>query len=755
MKTLTKKTNFLAGVAGLALTAAAAAAPAAEVAAAAQAGPRVEELVVTARRTSENVQSVPLSISAFSGQSLDRIGAGDATALQGLVPNLNIVQGRGSADSANVYIRGLGQPDALQTFDPAVGAYIDDVYISRIRGVLFNLYNLDHVEVLRGPQGTLYGKNTIGGAIRYITRKPSQTPYADISAGAGDHGAYEVKATVMGPITKTLALGLSGYAAGHDDYVHDSITGRGYNNEKNLSGRVQLAWTPTPALRTDLSFDYSHEAPHMTVGQETAAVYRINIAPPSGLGATTVLYPGSNNWNYAAPISSTLSNRAPLNHAGLSLVETWNVSSVLTIKSITAYRRLNYDDSIDIDATPYKLGDVTVGVTQRQTSQEIQVNYEQGRLKAVSGFFYMHEHVGSTQNAFGSDLYTLLGGPYPATRYVFDDLKTDSYAGYLNAVYSFTSRLRLTAGVRVTDESKTYWHETYVNTPASPFAFTATHDWTKVSPTASLDYQVTDAALVYARFSQGFQSGGFNGRASAKGQQTPYAPETVTTYELGAKTSWLDHTLIANLALFYNDYRDFQASVTQSVPDPVQPNPPLIVQTVLNAGKLRTDGAELELVWRPVAPLRLDAQVGYLDAKYLTFADLSFPTGSRAFQTPAFSPKWTLRLGASYDQPLGELGSVSVGGGMSYRSRMSLAVDDTTTAGAPYAGLYQDGYALFDARLVWKSLDGKYTAGVYGENLSGAIYKTDAQNFVAVAGIQTAYYGAPRRVMFRVTAKLF
>ena len=753
-----RKSVWLAGAGGLIL-----AAFGANAVKAADASPAVaasDDIVVTARRTNETLQRVPLSISAFSGDTLDKIGATDATSLQGLVPNLNIVQGRGSADSANIYIRGLGQPDALQTFDPAVGTYVDDVYISRIRGVLFNLFDLDHVEVLRGPQGTLYGKNTIGGAIRYITVKPSQTPIADVSVAAGNIGAYEVKATLMGPVTNTLALGASIYAAGHGDYVHDSITSRGYNNEDNLAGRFQLAWTPTSNFRTDVSFDYTHEDPHMTVGQETAAVYRINVLPPvgSGLGPITFLYPGSSNWNYSAPISSGLPNREPLNHAGISSVETWNIDSAFTLKSVTAYRRLNYDDSIDIDATPFELGDVIVGVTQRQFSQEFQLNYEHGPWKVVAGAFYMREHINSTQEAFGSDLYTFFGQPYPATRYVHDDLLTNSYAAYANAVFAITERLHLSGGLRFTDESKTYSVNTYVNvdTPATDYGFqNAHHTWTKLSPSASLDYQALDNVLVYARFAEGFQSGGYNGRAESAGQQTPYAPETVLTYEVGAKTSWLEHKVTANLALFYNDYRDFQASVTQAVPDPVQPNPPLIVQTVLNAGKLRTDGAELELAYHPITPLRLEANVGYLDAHYVTFTDLSFPGGSRAFQTPAFSPKYTARVGGAYEFPLNGLGSLTLGGGVSYRSRMSLAVDDTTTTGAPYAGLYQNGYALYDARLVWESANRKYTLGVYGENLGGEIYKTDAENFVAIAGIQTAYYGAPRTVLVRATAKFF
>jgi iron complex outermembrane receptor protein len=375
----------------------------------------------------------------------------------------------------------------------------------------------------------------------------------------------------------------------------------------------------------------------------------------------------------------------------------------------------------------------------------------------------MREHVDSTQYAYGNDLYTLLGGPFPAVRYIADDQVTKSYAAYLNGTYSVTDTLRVTAGVRYTKEHKRYDRLTTVN-GASPFAFNVAKSWDNVSPTVGIDWQAMPNVLTYAKVSAGFQSGGFNGRANNPGQQTPYAPEKVYTYEIGAKTSWLDRTLILNGALFYNDYRDFQASVTRSFPDPNPANPPIYVQTVLNAGKLETKGAELEMVWNPTRAFHLDGQVGYLDAKYKVFNDAAFitatnPTGSRTNQDPAFSPKWTARISPAYtfelgDAGLSDAGSITVGVGASYRSRMALAVDIAQPNGQVYENLYQNAYTLWDARIVWQSADHNYTAGLYGKNLGGKVYKTDAQNFQAVAGIQTVYYGDPRTVMFRITARL-
>src|SRR5689334_17921788 len=217
------------------------------------------DITVTARLFEESLQRVPASVSAFNERALDRIQAQDTTGLQGAVPNLNIVQGRGSSDATNIYIRGIGQPDALQTFDPAVGVYIDDVYLSRIRGTQLDLLDLERLEVLRGPQGTLYGKNTIGGAIKYITRKPGQDFRANGSIALGSYNQVELKAAASGPITDTLAIGAAFIRSTHDGYVRDETLDRRYNDKNVIGGRLALAFTPSTKVRIDLATDYSQE----------------------------------------------------------------------------------------------------------------------------------------------------------------------------------------------------------------------------------------------------------------------------------------------------------------------------------------------------------------------------------------------------------------------------------------------------------------------------------------------------------------
>src|SRR5690606_5310331 len=255
--------------------------------------------------------------------------------------------------------------------------------------------------------------------------------------------------------------------------------------------------------------------------------------------------------------------------------------------------------------------------------------------------------------------------------------------------------------------------------------------------------------------SQGFKSGGFNGRANSPTEATEYQPETADSFEVGAKTSFWDRRARLNLAAFMTKYEDFQARVAGLDTDPVT-GLPAPVLSVLNAGQLDIFGFELEGVLVPIRGLTLDAQVGFLEADYKELNDTRFSKvgGSRAFQAPAFSPKWTLRVGGQYEWFLSGGSSVTVGGAAKFRSKMALAVDNTyENTATEIPGMYQDDYWLYDARVVWSDASDRYTVGLYGQNLSDEVYKTDAQEFSSIGNIRTAYYGAPRTWMIKVSAK--
>jgi iron complex outermembrane receptor protein len=730
----------------LALAASAAMSAFAGCAMAAAAETSVEELVVTARRTEENLQTTPVAITAFSEKTLERQGALTITDLQGAVPNMNLAQGRGSSNATNIYIRGVGQPDALQTFDPAVGVYVDDVYYSRIRGTQFDLLDLARVEVLRGPQGTLYGKNTIGGALKLVSRAPDQTLRSNMSVSGGEYNLLEGKLAVSGPVSDTLALGAAVMGSKHDGYVTDPLNGQKYNDKHTFAARGALAWTPNDRYRLDASVDYTKDKSAMTVGQATSTL-------SSAFGAVLVPLPATPaEYNFKTSTTPGLPNSTRFDHWGISATSTYKLTDTLTLKSISAYRKLTSDDYIDIDATTAKLGDVLVSPDQNQRSQELQLNYVDGPWNVVGGLYYLRENVQSHQEAY-ADAFV---APFTFLRTVDDNLTTRSYAAYVNASYALSDALRISGGLRYTQEQKDYFRttSTFSNLAAlnGRFAFKAKESWDDVSPMISIDYKASDDLFLYGRIAKGFKSGGFNGRANNPGEEQPYDPETVVSYEAGVKSQFFDRRLRANFTVFYNDYQDFQARIGRAVTSPTQPIPSIDF-AVLNAGQLEIYGAELELAANPIAGLSLNAEVGYLHAEYGEFVEqraatapaTGFTALDRSWQTPAFSPEWTTRLAGAYEFDLGQSGYLTVGGQARYRSEMALAVDNANLATrARFPGMWQGGYWLYDAQAVWERSDRKLSAGIYGKNLSDEVYKTDAQEFSSVGGIRTAYYGAPR-----------
>ncbi|HET6941795.1 MAG TPA: TonB-dependent receptor, partial [Sphingomicrobium sp.] len=636
------------------------------------------DIVVTARRTDERLQRVPSSISAFNERALDRIQAQDTTGLQGAVPNLNIVQGRGSSNATNIFIRGIGQPDALQTFDPAVGVYVDDVYLSRIRGNQLDLLDVERIEVLRGPQGTLYGKNTIGGAIKFISRKPGDELHAEGSASIGSYSQFDLRGNISGPLSEGISAGVSIMRSSRDGFVEDRNDDRDYNDRDSFGVRGALAFTPSSNVRIDLTADYSHDDAALNVGRPVN-----NLVTFSG-GILVVTDPvGSGKYKWKGETTPGLPNSTKLTHFGFAGTAAIDLTDALTFKSITAYRNLETDDYVDIDATRYEVGDVFVGVDQHQFSQEFQLAYTSDKLNGVTGLYYLNEDIESHQEAFADDL---LGPAFLNSgflRTIDDKLNTKSYAAYANASYEIVPAVRLSAGIRYTEEKKDYWRTTSTFFSLLP-AFNTTYafappkgKWHDTSPMVSLDWQATPDTMVYARVAKGFKSGGFNGRANTVAESTEYDPETVWSYEAGFKTT-IAKQLRLNGSVFYNDYKDFQARVSGLDTDPVTglPSPKL---SVLNAGKLRIQGAELEASWTPVQNLLIDGQLGYLDAEYKEFDDARFIAfgGDRSFQTPAFAPKWTLRLGTQYTFDLGGTGGITIGGQTRYRSRQALAVDNT------------------------------------------------------------------------------
>ena len=692
-------------------------------------GNMLEEVMVTAQRREQTMQEVPMSISAFTADQLAELQADNLDSIQGAVPNLNLVQGRGSNSSVNVFIRGVGQPDALQTFDPAVGIYLDDVYMSRIQGGLFKLYDIERIEVLRGPQGTLYGKNTPGGAIRLITRTPGQEVEAQAGVMGGNYGRFQAKGYLSGPVSDNFALGFSVLYDRRDGFVTDPSDGREYNDEDTLVTRLKGKWDVSDDFNVVFSADYTKEDVALTLGRMEAALISVDLA----LGPVVRVPAPTTKYDFLTRTSMSNTPGQETDNYGGNVTLNWDINQSTSFRSITAYRKLETASYIDIDATEYELGDVFVGLDQKQFSQEIQFLGDNGdNLNWVAGLYYLDEKVPSNQIAFADDFLLFGGVPISFERTIADDLNTTSYAAFGQVDIRFAERWNLGLGLRYTHEKKDYFRTTStfsdilgVADPA--YTFDDSDSWSDWTPTITLDYDLNNSVRFYGRLAKGFKSGGFNGRANSPADNSTFDPETVWTAELGAKTVMADGKFQANYSIFTSDYDDFQARV--SVADGIDFRFP-----VLNAAKLDISGAEVEMMWMPVEPLQLSTQIGYLKSKY---GQGGFAGSDGVLDDPAFSPKWTARFAGMYTFDLSGGSSLSFSAAANYRDAMWLSVDNVVP-------LSEDDYWLLDGFVSWVSDTGRWTLNAGIKNATDKVYKVEGQEFRSVGNIQTAYYGHPR-----------
>ena len=707
---------------------------------------QLQEVTVSARRRDESLEKVPVAITAFSGEDMRDLQANSIDGLQGAVPNLNIVQGRGSSSAANIFIRGIGQPDALQTFDPGVGMYVDDVYYSRIQGALISLFDVERVEVLRGPQGTLYGKNSTGGAVKVVTKNPGASTEGSVEAGFGNYGRREGKFYLGGPLGGAWSASIAGAVTQTAGYVTDPATGHKYNDEDTKAVRGKLRYHPSENFDAVLSLDYTRQDTGLTLGQPVSTLTRTDLVR----GRVALYKPDPDRkYDFRTRTSFSQDKGQQLEHKGAALNLNWKLSEQWNLKSISALRKLDSDSYIDIDASQFELGDVLVDFHQKQASQELQLQYDNGsNLQAVYGLYWLRETVPSHQEAYASDLFALAGTRINFLRTIDDDLTTTTYAGFAHVNWEFVPSWTLATGVRYSSDHKDYDRSTstFWGVPFGALnetvAFDASKRWNAWTPTVSLQKQLDPQTMLYASASRGFKSGGFNGRANtaAETRSAEYNPEYVWTYELGMKWRSADNKLQANMAAFHSDYTDFQARVSE-----VQ-NPGAITPTfafpVINAAKLKMDGIEFEGAAVLGQGTRLSAQVGYLDARYAKFVDHRLNPSDPLFNPELhrhvpFSPKWTSRLAATQAFSLGDGSAITIGADWAWRGETWLSVDN-------YAALSQKAYSVTGLFGIFDSANGQWQVRAGVRNLGDKVYKTDGQEFSSVGNIRTAYYGMPR-----------
>jgi len=735
----------------------------APLAVAAQTSPlALEEVLVTAERRESSLQSVPLAVSSFGQAELEMRQVDNIGDLQTMVPNLSVHVG--DANNAVVYIRGVGQIDSIAFFEPGVGIYLDDVYLGRAQGAFLDVVDVERIEVLRGPQGSLYGRNSVGGALKYVSAAPTNELSGNISATVGNFSRSDVKASISGPLIDDVLTGrLTLAKLARDGYSRNAFDGKDDGDQDTQFARAVLRYQPSDELSVQWAVDVTESDPDRsrTPAKETAI--NLFVVDPFTFAGSIDSFPADSD---PFRVKADFNRLEETQTKGTDLNITWQVNDKLSLKSITSYRELEYGTELDLDGTPRNAFGIFYFNDQEQTSQEFQINYAGERLSAVGGLYYFNEESETFDGGVFNNLLIAVSGTTESS--------TDSYALFGQLDYEINDKLTATFGFRYTSEEKDYerlaedfdltalagivfdpvtFAPSYTNpellSPRSadlqvggsigvprPFADPDPEDFNNFSPKLGLKYQISDDAHVYTTVSTGFKSGGFNGRV-ADAQTEPYDEETLTSIEIGYKSQWMDDRLRLNTAAFYNEYDDLQVSSFETTADGAS-----LLPVFSNAGEAVIQGVEIEMTLQVSEALTLSANIGYLDAQYKEFFAAADPvsntivdvSGSREMVN---APEWDTFLGARYVVPLSNWGSLTVLADASYRSKTYLEVNSSEN-------LAQDGYSIVNAGLMLEPANGDWMILLGGKNLTDEEYRTHAFDLSAFPGVELGYYNAPQ-----------
>ncbi len=703
----------------------------------------LETLKVTARKREETLQEVPVAVTAFTADALDKLNVEDLSGLDTQVPNLTVYAARGSNTTLTAYIRGVGQSDPLWGVDPGVGLYMDDVYIARPQGALLDVFDVERVEVLRGPQGTLYGKNTIGGAIKYISRglRADFNGYGSVTVGS--HGQRDFKAAVGGGLggSEYLRGRISVASLNNDGFGENIVTGDPVSDKDTKAYRLALG-----AYVTD-NFDLQFALDHV---KDDSGVRGAQMLAPNPFNSIP-LYGGTGPKAPLADRYDVRNGMPNVNHttlSGASMTANWRATDSWAFKYVLAKRESDTETNIDFDTTQDKLADVKAFYSDQQVSNEIQASYDAGgRARGVMGvYFFDGQAGGQVLNNF----FNLLFGDTQGTVY------TKSMAAYADWTFDVSERFAVSAGARWTDEDKhaVVLNRGYSNATFSvPTGIVANFDKTinfkNFSPKVSLDFQVTPDILVYGLASRGFKSGGYNIRAQATAvprSADPFQDEQVDSFEVGTKMGLLDQRLFLNLAAFHNKYKDIQLSIFTEYT--AANGTKAFFGDFTNAGEGTVNGFEAEYQWMLTDSFTISGNLAWLDAK---FDKYMFKGVNIASQQPfTNAPEFSGAINLDYRMDLGGAGSLSARATYAYQSEVTATTEiikDPLT-GVVTQPITQDGYGLVGAGLIWQPND-SWTVSLQGSNLADKHYLTTGYVIPAL-GVRTGFYGPPRQYSLTV-----
>ncbi|OCC25729.1 TonB-dependent receptor [Croceicoccus estronivorus] len=728
-----------------------------------------DDIVVTAQRREERLLDVPISVSAMSSEALDRAGVSNVSDIGTYVPNIQINQTVGNTFGPLISIRGLApSSDTSLGRDQPVGLYVDGVPIAKSTGAAFDVVDLERVEVLRGPQGTLYGKNTIGGAVNLVTRKPSGEFGGSLTLGAGEHDLFTQRISVDLPALGTEGEGLGTLKAKvaytgrqFDGFYKNTGPSRDFGRQRLNAGRVDLLWEPSDRLSVRYAYDINDS-------KGTGAM--LAISAPGSIAPGTTYYPLIEPYIHPTRPKSISADNVQENNfrvSGHSVTVEFDAGTGalgdVTLKTITAWRKVRTRSHSDFDGTPLDLLRFRLDNNYNQFSQEFQVIGSAGRLKYTLGAFYMRDRYNVFNPRwnfrFGSDKYDL------SER----GANNHSIAGYGQFTWTppvLEDKLDIAVGLRWTKDTRDVWerflsYNTYAANPAdlasgvfqrnpdgSPITVSGDpalgalpgsggvgpddliplsnkKSWSRFSPELNITYKVSPNWNFYGRVATGFKSGGFNDTAANNAAfNSPYNPEKLLSFELGTKGSFFDRRLHLNMAVYHSIYKDFQAGVFV---------PAFITTNIINAGEAQFTGFELEGQIRPIDSLSFNFGYGYLHARYKEFILPSGEDVTHSYKVP-LAPKHNVLIGGEHRLDLGSMELVS---SLNYSWRS--AQWGTIT---PDVLSRRKAYGVLDGRISLAGIqlggDTELELSVWGKNLTDEKYWVSGINMSIFAVRQWA-----------------
>jgi len=737
-------------------------------------GAATDEIIVSARRRNESLQDVPVAVSAFDGDKLEISGANDLTDIGDITPNVTLETSRGTNSTLTAFIRGVGQQDPVAGFEAGVGIYIDDVYLNRPQAALLDIYDVERIEVLRGPQGTLYGRNTIGGAVKYVTKRLTDDPSATLRLTGGNYGQFDAIGSFSLPVLVDSAIGdlrIGGgvaYLSRNGFGKNLTIPGLENYNKEILAARASVEWEPSDALSIRFAGDWTDDDSDPRQGHR--------LLPFTGFPVLENVF------------DTRASLNTPEQHVrsrGVSNVVEFKASDVLTFKNIVSYRDDESATPIDFDSLPVIDLDVPAIYENHQFSEEFQAIYDGDRLHGLVGFYYL------SANALTMFDVLLSGGGLDV--FTSADVDTRTWSIFGDFTYDLTDRLSVSVGGRYTNDDRDIFlrrqvflggfSPTFGGALRPPFAvqtnLTAGAGFDDFSPRASISYKINDDHTTYVSYSKGFKGGSFDPRCVAStapnidGDATPgaldpddqrafclFQPEEIDTYEFGLKSTLGDGVATSNFAFFYSDYKDVQIPGSFGVDTNGDGVADTFAGVTTNAASATLWGIEWEGNVRFAEDLMASGDavsmqfaLGYINAEFDEYFGRGTPPPDlknvAVFQnTPDISAFAQL----NYDRPLSLMGR---DGGLNLYTSFSFKSDSHQfNFRSP---IDQPAYAILNAGFSWTTDSGRLSMGVHGANLTDKRYIVAGYDFVTAlpefgnsalgsTGVLTAFYGNPRQV---------